>query len=48
MFEGFLIGAMQFLCDAQGIVPKEITCRESECAAMGAPECRFDVSCILS
>lgn len=48
MFEGFLIGAMQFICDAQGITPAAITCSESTCAAMGAPECRFDISCTLA
>lgn len=43
MFEGFLIGAMQFLCDAQCIQPAAITCHETACAAMGAAECRFDL-----
>ncbi|AGT08837.1 4-vinyl reductase [Paracoccus aminophilus] len=45
IFEGFLIGAMQFICDAQGVTPGEITCRETQCAAMGATECRFELSC---
>ena len=30
------------------IVPAAISCRESACAAMGAPECRFDVSCRIA
>ena len=46
MFEGFLIGAMQFLCDARGVDTPVITCRESACAAMGAPECRFEVRAV--
>lgn len=48
MFEGFLIGAMQFLCDAQGVTPAAIACQETACAAMGAPECRFEVRAILA
>ncbi|MDP0928912.1 DUF5943 domain-containing protein [Paracoccus onubensis] len=43
MFEGFLIGAMQFVCAARGIRPDTISCRETQCAATGAPECRFEV-----
>ena len=48
MFEGFLIGAMQFVCAMRGIDPQAITCREVQCAAMGAAECRFEVSCVLT
>lgn len=44
MFDGFLIGAMEFLCDAQGLPPGPITCHETACAASGAPECRFEVT----
>lgn len=44
MFDGFLIGAMQFLCDVQGIQPDDITCHEAACAATGASECRFEVA----
>jgi hypothetical protein len=43
MFEGFLIGAMQFLCDAQDVQAAAISCHETACAATGAPECRFEV-----
>ncbi|WP_182912969.1 4-vinyl reductase [Paracoccus onubensis] len=48
MFEGFLIGAMQFMCDARSVQPLSITCRESACTAMGAPECRFEVNCTFA
>ena len=48
MFEGFLIGAMQFLCAANGIAPRVITCTEVACAALGAPKCRFEVTCDLA
>ncbi|TMV83848.1 hypothetical protein FGG78_22275 [Thioclava sp. BHET1] len=45
IFEGFLIGAMQFLCATKGIEPKSITCTEVACAALGAPLCRFELIC---
>ena len=48
MFEGFLIGAMQFVCAMLGVNPRAIICREVQCAAMGASECRFEVSCDLT
>lgn len=48
MFDGFLIGAMQFMCDAQGTQAANITCQETACVATDAPECRFEVTCQLA
>ena len=47
MFQGFLVGAMKFVCSKRGITPQAIICREVQCAAIGASECRFEVACDL-
>jgi hypothetical protein len=46
MFEGFVTGAFRFLLEAGGGPPPQaISCRESQCAAVGRHDhCRFDFS----
>ena len=48
IFEGFFVGAMEYVCETLGISPQTISCRETRCAATGDPHCRFEVTCTLS
>ncbi len=43
MFEGFIVGGLQYVAEHGGRKQPAIECREVECAAQGAECCRFEV-----